>query len=51
MHAWPFMYEGLVHFRGGVKSAVIVPPAHPGDRFVYRDGLVTQSFTRLPASR
>ena len=46
MHAWPFMYEGFAHFRGGVKSALIVPPAHPGDRFVYRDGKVTQYFAK-----
>ena len=46
MHAWPFMYEGLAQFRGNVKSAAIMPPAFPGDRFIYRNGRVTQCFAR-----
>ena len=50
MHAWSLMYDGLAHFRGSVKNARIMPATYPGDRFVYRDGQMTQFFAKRTTS-
>ena len=47
MHAWPFMYEGFAHFGTGVETARIMPATHAGDRFLYKDGEITQLYAKV----